>query len=49
MAEFLVGLFELIVLFVTTRRALFWLLVAVTVIGVIAIAANMFDPGKSIL
>lgn len=42
----LIGMLDLLVLSLVPRRAVFWLLVAVIVLGLVAVAANMMEPGR---
>jgi hypothetical protein len=42
----LIGMLDLLVLSLVPRRTVFWLLVAVIVLGLVAVAANMMEPGR---
>ena len=45
--EFLAGVLDFVAAVVWGRHWLFWLLVAFIAIGLIAVAANLLEPGVS--
>ena len=44
--ELLVGLLDSVAFVATSRRWLFWLLVALIAVGLVAVAANLMEPDR---
>jgi hypothetical protein len=44
--QFFVGVLDLLAFVAISRRWLFWLLVAWTALGLVAVVANLMEPGR---
>jgi hypothetical protein len=46
MVDAIIAFIDFLYFWITTRRGLFWLVLLVIAIGLLALIANLFEPGR---